>query len=444
MSRIASRLHAAVAGQGHTRALLRDALLAGAGSAATRAFLFALGVLVSRTVGDLDAFGAFASVILSVQLVAMFAGLGLAQGAAQAIAAADEDRARQDRTVRSLLVVVLGASALAGVALFAVGASLPETHFAQLAAPGLAPAASMLLAVQLAAAGLEGILRGLRRFRVLCVSGCVASVAGALLALPLVRLLGVRGGILAAAAFLLVQASLMFAPLAPRLRGALLSRRELLRVLGVGAAPSFVNGLAWNVGMLVPPLLLAHATGGLRELALWNAASQVRTLVSFAPVMVANAAIPRLAASWQRPAWRRAVVASVAASMATALVAYLPVVLAARPLMALYGPDYASHGMLLVVVASFVLLQVLGSALFVVLLAARRAWETALLNVLWAAVMLVVAPRAIAAGGASALATTYLLTYGPMLVVLALLVLRALRTGPSRDVALAGAAASRG
>jgi O-antigen/teichoic acid export membrane protein len=40
--------------------------------------------------------------------------------------------------------------------------------------------------------------------------------------------------------------------------------------------------------------------------------------------------------------------------------------------MALYGPQYAEHARLLVVVASFVLLQVLGSALFVVLLAARR------------------------------------------------------------------------
>lgn len=444
MSRIAGGLRAAAAGQGHARALLGDALLAGAGSAATRAFLFALGVLVSRTVGDLEAFGAFASVMLSVQLVAMFAGLGLAQGAAQALAAAGEDRARQDRTLRSLLLFVLGVSVLAALTLLAAGAWLPATGLASLATPGLASAAAALLAAQLAAAGLEGILRGLRRFRALCVSGCVASLAGALLAVPLVRLLGVRGGILAAALFLLVQASLMLAPLAPRLRGALLPRAELLRVLGVGAAPSFVNGLAWNVGMLVPPLLLAHATGGLSELALWNAASQVRTLVSFAPVMVANAAIPRLAASWQRPTWRRAVVASVAASMATALVAYLPVVLAARPLMALYGRDYATHGALLVVVASFVLLQVLGSALFVVLLAARRAWETALLNVLWAGVMLLVAPRAIAAGGASALATTYLLTYGPVLVVLALLVVRVLRTASSRDVALAGAAPSRG
>lgn len=409
------------------RGLARDALLAGAGSAATRLFLLGLGILVSRTVGDLHAFGLFSSVMLTVQLVAMLAGLGLAQAAAQAIAAAAGDRALQDRTVRSMLLVVLLASALAGGVLLGAVVLLPGGTVARLVAPELALGATALLVVQLAAAGIEGVLRGLRRFRLLCVAGCVASVTGVALALPLVRHDGVRGGILAAACFLALQAVLLLLPLAPRLRGALLPRAELLRVLGVGAAPSFVNGLAWNAGMLVPPLLLVQAAGGLRELALWNAASQVRTIVSFAAVVVANAAIPRLSASFGSAGWRRDVATSVAASSAAALVAYLPLLAAARPLMGLYGPEYAAHASLLVVVASFVLLQVLGSALFVVLLSARRAWESALLNVVWAGVLLVVAPRAIVAGGASALAWTYLWTYGPVLVVLALLVLRVLR-----------------
>ncbi|MBY0277435.1 oligosaccharide flippase family protein [Candidatus Binatia bacterium] len=413
----------------HASALLKDAILAGLGTAATRAFLFALGVLVSRTVRDLQDFGVFSSVLLTVQLIAMFTGLGLAQTASQAIAAAGADRARQDRTVRSTLLLVLLASVVVAVALPALAGLLPDGMTRALPSD-LVPAATALLAVQLAASGLEGVLRGLHRFRTLCVAGIAASVASVAFAVPLVRVLGVRGGILAATGFLALQSVLMLAPIASQLRGGLLPLRDVAHLLGVTAAPTFVNGLAWNLGMLLPPLMLARSAQGLRELALWNAAGQVRTLVSFAAVVVANAAIPRLAAAYGKPVWRREVRTSVATAMGAALATYLPVLVLARPLMGLYGAEYAQHATLLAVVASFVLLQVLGSALFVVLLSARRTWQTALLNALWAAVVLALAPRVIASGGAHALALAYLWTYGPVLVVLSLLVVRVLRTVP--------------
>jgi O-antigen/teichoic acid export membrane protein len=418
------------AGERRVPHLVKDAVLAGLGSAASRAFLFALGVLVSRTVGDPARFGLFSSVLITVQLVAMFTGLGLAQTAAQAIAAATGDRARQDRIVRSTLAMVLGASVAIAAALLVVARLWPDGAVAALFSPELLVAATMLLAAQLAVGGLEGVLRGLNRFRSLCASGVIASVVSIAFAVPLVRSAGVTGGVVAAAGFLVLQGALMALPLRDRLRGDLLGWRDTAHLLGATAAPTFLNGLAWNVGMLVPPLLLARGADGLTELARWNAASQIRTLVSFAAVVVANAAIPRLAAAYGKSGWRHEVHASLAISMGAALIAYLPVVVAARPLMALYGPQYAEHATLLVVVASFVLLQVLGSALFVVLLAARRTWQTASLNMLWSAIVLLLAPRIIATGGADALAWAYLWTYGPVLVALGALVLRTLRDSP--------------
>ena len=140
--------------ESHGSALLRDAVLAGLGTAATRAFLFALGVLVSRTVHDLQDFGVFSSVLLTVQLIAMFTGLGLAQTASQAIAAASEDRVRQDRTVRSTLLLVLLASVGVAVALPALAGLLPDGMTRALPSE-LVPAATALLAVQLAASGSE-------------------------------------------------------------------------------------------------------------------------------------------------------------------------------------------------------------------------------------------------------------------------------------------------
>jgi O-antigen/teichoic acid export membrane protein len=434
--RLLARLRAAAGA-----ALLRDAGLAGAGAAASRLFLFALGVLVSRQVGAPELFGVFSSVLLSVQLVAMFAGLGLAQTAAQAIAAAEGDRALQDRTLRSTLLLVVGGGGLAALLLW-LGLQTPLLR--DLASPAvrdIAAGAAVLLAAQLVVGGLEGILRGLRLFRVLCVAGCVASVAGLAVAVPLVRALGVRGGILAAAGFLVLQAALYAVPLASRLRGGVLPRHALARLLGFTAAPTFLNGVAWNVAMLLPPLLLVREHAGLEQLALWNAASQIRTMVSFVPIVVANAAIPRLAAAYaQRRGWRREVAATVSLAMAAACVAFVPVVLGAGRLMAIYGAAYATHGPLLALVASFVLLQVLGSALFVVLLAARRVWQTALLNTAWSAVILVVAPSWIASGGAYGLATLYLASYAPVLLVLAVLTLRTLRaTAGTRSGAVAAA-----
>ena len=425
-------------------ALLRDALLAGTGAAASRVFLFALGVLVSRSVGAPELFGVFSSVLLSVQLVAMFAGLGLAQTAAQAIAAAENDRALQDRTLRSTLLLVVGGGGLASLLLW-LGVQSPLLgDWVSPAVHDVAAGAAVLLAAQLVVGGLEGILRGLRLFRVLCVVGCVASLAGLACAVPLVRALGVRGGILAAAGFLVLQAGLYALPLATRLRGALLPRHALGRLLGFTAAPTFLNGVAWNVAMLLPPLLLVRQRGGLEQLALWNAASQIRTVVSFVPIVVANAAIPRLAAAYaHRRAWRREVAATLLLAMGAACLAFVPVVLGAGPLMAIYGAAYAAHGPLLALVASFVLLQVLGSALFVVLLAAQRVWQTALLNTVWSALILVVAPAWIASSGAYGLATLYLASYAPVLVVLGVLALRTLRSGDGAPaVALAGFAAA--
>lgn len=420
-------------------ALLRDAVLAGIGAAASRVFLLALGVLVSRQVGEPALFGVFSSILLAVQLVAMFAGLGLAQTAAQAIAAAADDRERQDRTVRSIVALVVACGMLAGTGLWLVGRDPGWLLPVPQAARALAGVASLLLAAQLVVGGLEGILRGLRLFRVLGVAGCVASAIGLACAVPLVRALGVRGGVLAAAGFLVLQALLYAWPLAARLRGRLLPPRALGRLLGITLAPTFLNGVAWNLAMLLPPLLLAREQGGLEQLALWNAASQIRTIVSFVPIVVANAAIPRLAAAYaQRGGWRHEVVGTLVLAMGSAFLGFLPVAVAAGPLMGIYGAIYAQHGALLWLVASFVLLQVLGSALFVILLAARGVWQSALLNVAWSTTILLLAPRWIASDGALGLATLYLWSYAPVLALLAMLVLRTMRRSPP-DVAVSAA-----
>jgi len=210
------------------------------------------------------------------------------------------------------------------------------------------------------------------------------------------------------------------------LLGPLLSPRAAGSLLGLVAAPTFLSGLAWNLAMMIPPFMLVRSRFGLEHMALWNASSQLRFFISFAPIVIVNTSIPHLSKLFaERALRRRQAATSVGMSMAAALAPYLPVVLLAGPLMGLYGPAYRTHGHLRVLVATFVLLQVLGVGLFGIILATGRVWQAALLNGFWAAVVLASAPFAIGHNGAYGLAWLYIATYAPVVVVLGLLALRA-------------------
>jgi O-antigen/teichoic acid export membrane protein len=193
------------------------------------------------------------------------------------------------------------------------------------------------------------------------------------------------------------------------------------------AAPTFVSGLFWNLAMMIPPLLMVREAKGLEDVAIWNAASQLRAFISIVPIIVVNASIPHLVGHMRKGDLdSRQVASSLALPMASAIVPYLPAVLLSGRLMALYGPHYGVHGGLLVLALSYVLLQVLGVGLFGFVLASGRVWHAAFLNFGWALLVVGLAPMSIASGGAYALAKLYLITYVPVDIVLAVLAWRAI------------------
>lgn len=408
--------------------LLRDSTLAGLGAGLSRLFLFTLNILVARTVVDPATFGVFSSVYLAVQVVEILSSLGLSQTASRSIGNTAHDPERQRQTTRTIVALLFGVAVLASAVLL-VGAPLISRWLRGDVPTAALRVGAAVVFVYLLAGGLEGVLRGLHRFAYIPLATGTAGVIGILLAFPLVRAHGIYGGLAALFVFLLTQVLVSLSPFAARLAGPRLPLRETRTLLGLVAAPTFLSGLAWNFAMMIPPFMLVRSAFGLEHMALWNASSQLRFFITFAPIVLVNTSIPHLSKLHGEGKLRRGhALTSVGLAMGAAVLTYLPVALLAGPLLSLYGAAYAAHARLLVLVASFVLLQVLGVGLYGVILATGRVWQASLLNCAWCLAVLLSAPYCIAHNGAYGLAWLYLVSYVPVLAVLAVLALRALQT----------------
>lgn len=427
-------LPASLRGGSFLRRLLRDSVLAGLAAGFSRLFVFLLSLWVSRSSGSTAEFGLFSSSLLIVQLGAMLAGLGVAQTAAQSIAARTGNPDEQGRAVRTLTVISFGAAAIGGFALLLLNDRIAQAMGRAVPAD-LIRWTAVLLFLQLLVGGIEGVLRGLRRFRALPVAtfgGLL--VSGGIAAWPGVPH-GAHAGLLALGAFLAVQCALMLLALRRYALGPVLPFRSLVSLTAGIALPTFLAGLFWNLAMLFPPLLLVRLEHGLEEIAVWNACGQLRTLISFAPVIIVNASIPhlveRMAAGRLSP---RQTLVALGLPLASAFAPYLSAVAFARPLLSMYGQTYGEHTGLLLLVLTYVLLQVLGVGLFGVVLASGRIWKAALLNIVWCVIVIGLAPKTINAFGSTGLAALYLGTYVPVDAVLALLAIRAVRGSRNADV----------
>lgn len=407
------------------RLLARDSTLAGLGAGFSRLFVFILNVLVSRILADQVEYGVFSTIYLAVNFIAVFASLGLSQTAARSIAAEHSHPERQQRTTRTVLMLLLAASFAAGLFMLIAATLIAYLLRGEVPVNTLRVGGAVVCG-QLFAGGVEGVLRGLRRFAWIPLAAGIAGVAALGVAYSLISHWGVIGGLVTLLVFLIVQVGVSVLALRGTLAGRLLPLAETGKLLGLVAAPTFLSGLAWNIAMMIPPFILVRSRFGLEHMALWNATSQLRFFISFAPIVIVNTSIPHLSKLYaEHKLNRRQAATSVGMSMAAALLPYLPVVLFASRLLSLYGPSYTRHGVLLTLVATFVLLQVIGVGLFGIVLAAGRVWQAAVLNCAWAVVVLAIAPTAIARSGAYSLAYLYIFTYLPVVTILGWLALRA-------------------
>lgn len=410
------------------RRLMGDSGLAGLGVVLSRLSIFAISVLVGRTLGR-DLFGLFAAAMLLVQVVYVFTSVGLSQVASREIATRQgNDRGR---AIRSFMAVSI-AFGLVGAAVAAVLGQAIASHLGLDFSNEMMAVVVVLVGLQVIQGLVEGILRGAFLYRWLPAAALAGGLSGGLAALLLVPRAAAKGGLVAVLVLVTVQIVVYGIALSPQVLGGFLGWNEFTTVLKGTTLPVMIAALAWNAAMLIPPLYLGRSPEGLGDLASWTAATQVRFFVTFVPLMVVNTSIPHLADAESRTGiGRREIRIALGLPAAAAVVAYLCVVAAARPIMGLYGQEFSDTAALLVIVSTFALVQVVGSAFYGLLLSLGSVWFAASVNVLWAIIVLLSGPQLALNHGAQWLAALYAISAVPLTLLLGLRTLRSVRTSLS-------------
>ena len=399
------------------RILAQDSALAGVSEFLSRAFLFGVNLLVSLLLVDRVAYGVFSAVSWLAATVFAFTSIGVATTAVRAIAAAREDGEAVGRVLRTTVSLIGILALLAGAGVWLASPWLASALQAPVPVESIRLAA-LLVTVQIVLSAAEAAARGLARFRVLAWSAVVATGVSALPAYLMVSEYGVRGGILALVLSYGLQATILLAAVRDHLRSwTWMPWAEMRRFVGELAIPQWVSGAGFALGMMLPPMMLLRAEGGLYDMGAWNASTQLRVLVTFVPTVMAAAAVPHLTELFRAKSLTLRPMGSYLGTMlAIVLVSWLGTVWLATELMGLYGPSFRSEAGLLVLVVSFTAIQVLGNGFSSILLAAGGVWAPAIIQAAWTVVVLSMAPVVIREGGDLGLAECYLWLAAPVTV----------------------------
>jgi O-antigen/teichoic acid export membrane protein len=180
-------------------------------------------------------------------------------------------------------------------------------------------------------------------------------------------------------------------------------------------------------------LILARTPDGVAQLGVFGAAQHWFAAIAFIPTALSPVVLSLLASDARGGRARQTSVlkGSLLVNGAIATVIGAAAALLARPLLALYGPEFVAAVPALRVLA---LSAVIGSLLVAVgqLIVARGSmWWGFALNLLWGVTFVTVALRAVPALGATGLAIAYLSSYSVHLLSCALYVTLGHRRGPT-------------
>lgn len=338
---------------------LRRRVAAGAtwsvlGSGLSQGMALVAATLAARALGAGD-YGSLVVVLGTSTVLAEVAGGGLAVAATRHVAELrDSERDRAGR----LAGAAVGLAAAGGVLLALLQILLaPWLAGSLLSAPHLAPllrVAAPLTLVAAVCAAQAGALGGLEDFRGLAAAGGVRGLVTLGAVLPGALLAGARGALLgylvAGIACALAQHRALRTAAAHRsIRLRWAPRSGDLRGLAGLGVPAVAASLALTFATWASTALLARES--LAEAGVLGVARQWQAVVLFLASAVSGLGLPLVASalpSRDHRALRRALVASFAASTGLALLAAVPVALAAPRLLAASGPAFAGRGEVLV------------------------------------------------------------------------------------------------
>ncbi len=401
--------------------LARGAIWSTVGAALAQVLGMAASIATARLLGE-SGFGEFGMVRSTVLMVGVLGGSGLGTAVTKHLAEQRlSDPARAGRQIGLLEItgIILG-----GVAtLLCVGLAAPlaeaAIHAPQLTVPLRLAAALILLNVW---GGIQrGALLGLECFRTVAWLSLADGALNLALVVPAVWRFGLSGGVvgLVAAAFA-----------GTVLKGFVLRRQcsrhgITIRRRGSGRESSILwsfalPGLLVSVSTLpaewLARLPLTRHSGSFEELGIFAAAYAWGPAVMFLPGQIVAPAIPLMSSLYganEHRAFRRLARTTVLASLGLGIVAAAILAAFAGPIMGAYGPAFAGHrGVLVVLLAAYAMAA--GTTLNTVFLATGRVWPLALQYGVWG-ITLAGCGYLLRDRGAMGLSIAYLVSYVALL-----------------------------
>jgi O-antigen/teichoic acid export membrane protein len=263
-----------------------------------------------------------------------------------------------------------------------------------------------------------GTLTGFECFRTMTIGRVVMAA----LALPLlvagVLLGGIRGVligqlVLSCVSFVWFRVALTRQS---RVWGVVTSYRDAWQensVLWSFAVPALLSGIVYMPVIWAANAILVRSPNGLAEMGMFNAAAQWRNLIIWIPGALGQVALPiltSLISEGDRTRFGKALRLNILVNVLLGLAAAIPISLCSYWILSLYGPEFSSRWLALVMLSGAAVLQATINVIGQVIASTSRMWWGFFLNMLWAFELLI-ATWLLVRYGANGLGTAYFVAY---------------------------------
>lgn len=403
--------------------LARATIWSTVGICVSRSLSLVTFIVVARILGKAS-FGEWGILRATVAGFQILAGFGLGDTVTRHVAChRHADPVRAGRVVAVTSLAILGTSAAAATLLVLLAPWL-ASH--TLAAPHLAHELRVcggmvfLLGVQ---AWQGGVLSGLEAFRAISkieifggMGSFLLTVAGASLA----GLAGAMWGMLAGSVLRSIAAHLVLRAETARygIRPTVHCCFSQIGVLWQTALPVFLASAVAGPAMWLVQAFLVNRPDGYRAMAEFTAAQQWRLALGALPGLLCAGYLPVAASLRSEPARQRRLTLRVAGICGmAAFAAIIPLALLSGPILAAYGPGFASARPALLVMFGLAVIDSIDMVLWAALLAAGRAWWRPICNGLWMACIAASTLLLVPSHGALGLALALLLAQALHLII---------------------------
>lgn len=400
--------------------LARGAFWSLVGGAISRIFAVLSSIIIARLLGR-EGYGEMGMVQSTIGMLAVLGGFGLGTTATKYIA---QFRCTDIEKVGKIVNLSITLSAIGGgLMMMACVILSPVLTKGTLNRPDLAPllsAASLLLFVSILNEVQFAVLAGFEAFRKIARINILQGISAPFLTVPCVMLYGIPGAIAA----LTISAALGLIMCCVALASECNKHHILCRydasvwgewqILWKFALPAMISALMVAPATWIANTILVNQQGGYGELGLFNAANQWRIIVMFIPGLLTAAMLPVLSETHGRTDlsdFRQTVALNLRVTWVIALPLTVVAVLLGKPMAALFGKQFSGASAIIMVLMIATFFNVVNGTVGSALAGSGRMWTGTVMNMGWAASLLMSAFLLVPSHGGLGLALAYLFAY---------------------------------